>query len=140
MMRSTLGAPLGGTTRAGHQGFDPLVLRSIFPPNFCGGGGNCFPSIVVVADGEPGTPVVPWARVEGPGATRRVHADRTATRRPSVASISIRPILMTPPRSCEDASPTTQPPLRRRHGAINAFCASARRPGAIPYAPEGLWA
>jgi hypothetical protein len=33
----------------------------------------------VVADGEPGTPVVPWARVEGPGATSRVKVDRTAT-------------------------------------------------------------
>ena len=58
MISSTLGAPLGGTTRGGQQGFDCAALRSILPPNFGGGGGSCLPSMVVVALGEPGTPVV----------------------------------------------------------------------------------
>src|ERR1700730_8569000 len=58
MIRSTLGAPLGGTTRAGQYGFDWLAWRLISPPNFGGCGGRYFPSIVVVAPGEPGVPVI----------------------------------------------------------------------------------
>src|ERR1700747_642872 len=58
MIRSTLGAPLGGTTRAGQDGFDWLAWRLISPPKFGGGGGRYFPSIVVVAPGEPGVPVI----------------------------------------------------------------------------------
>src|SRR5512135_2539282 len=57
MISSTLGAPLGGTTVGGHQGFESLAFSLITPPNFGGGGGNCLPSMVVVALGEPGTPV-----------------------------------------------------------------------------------
>src|SRR4051794_3956318 len=60
MMSSTFGAPLGGTTRGGHQGVDSAAVSLITPPNFGGGDGSCFPSIVVVALGEPGTPVT-WA-------------------------------------------------------------------------------
>jgi len=56
MMSSTLGAPFGGTTRGGHQGFDCAALRWMMPPNFGGGGGSCFPSMLVVALGEPGMP------------------------------------------------------------------------------------
>jgi hypothetical protein len=63
MMSKMLGAPLGGSTRGGHHGFDCTALRSILPPNFGGGGGSCFPLIVVVALGEPGTPVIFWAIV-----------------------------------------------------------------------------
>ena len=33
MMSSTLGAPFGGTTRGGHQGFDSEALSLITPPN-----------------------------------------------------------------------------------------------------------
>ena len=58
MMSKMLGAPLGGTTRGGHQGFEPATVRSILPPNFGSGGGSCAPLMVVVALGEPGTPVV----------------------------------------------------------------------------------
>src|SRR5271170_6412157 len=61
MMSRTLGAPLGGTTRGGHQGVESLALSLITPPNFGGGGGSCLPSIVVVALGEPGVPVICWA-------------------------------------------------------------------------------
>ena len=58
MMSSTLGAPLGGTTVGGHHGLESLALRLIVPPNFGGGFGRYLPSMVVVASGEPGVPVV----------------------------------------------------------------------------------
>src|SRR5579863_8712816 len=64
MMSSTLGAPFGGTTRGGHQGFDSDAFSLITPPNAGSGGGSCLPGIVVVASGEPGTPVTCWADVE----------------------------------------------------------------------------
>src|SRR6516162_3912054 len=54
MMSRMLGAPLGGTTRAGQYIFDCKALSSISPLNCCGGGGIYLPSIVVVAQGEPG--------------------------------------------------------------------------------------
>src|ERR1700739_537574 len=66
MIRSTLGAPLGGTTRAGQYGFDWLAWRVMSPPNFGGGGGRYFPSIVVVAPGEPGVPVICCADADRP--------------------------------------------------------------------------
>src|SRR5215475_1030297 len=62
MIKSTLGAPWGGTTRGGQYGVDCAALRSILPPNFGGSGGSWLPSIVVVALGEPGTPAVGCAR------------------------------------------------------------------------------
>src|SRR6476659_918598 len=62
MIRRTLGAPLGGTTAGGQYGFDCAASRPISPPNFDGGGGRYLPSIVVVALGEPGVPVICWAR------------------------------------------------------------------------------
>ena len=58
MIKSTFGAPLGGTTRGGQYGLEFLALSLITPPNFMGGGGICFPSIVTVALGEPGTPEI----------------------------------------------------------------------------------
>ena len=62
MISSTLGAPFGGTTRGGHHGVDSEAFSLITPPNFGSGGGSCFPSIVVVAEGEPGTPVTCCAK------------------------------------------------------------------------------
>src|SRR5262252_2986774 len=62
MMSSTLGAPVGGTTRGGHHGVDSEALSLITPPNFGSGGGSCLPSSVVVAVGEPGVPVICCAR------------------------------------------------------------------------------
>ena len=56
IMSKMLGAPFGGTTRGGHQAFDSEALSLITPPNFESGGGSCFPLMVVVALGEPGTP------------------------------------------------------------------------------------
>src|SRR5262245_8958821 len=57
MMSNTLGAPLGGTTCGGHQGFESFALRLMGPPDLGGGGGRYFPSIVIVALGEPSSPV-----------------------------------------------------------------------------------
>ena len=72
MISSTLGAPLGGTTRGAHQGFDCAAFSLITPPNFGSGGGSCLPSMVVVALGEPGTPVVCGAarKIQPPGPDR----------------------------------------------------------------------
>src|SRR6516225_11518167 len=58
MMSSTLGVPLGGTTRGAHHAFDWAAFSLMIPPNFGSGGGSCLPEIVVVALGEPGSPVV----------------------------------------------------------------------------------
>src|SRR4029077_2345583 len=68
MMRRTFGAPLGGTTVGGQYGLESTALSLITPPNFGSGGGSCFPSIVVVALGEPGVPVV-WICAWAEGAT-----------------------------------------------------------------------
>src|SRR5882672_8116618 len=61
MISSTLGAPFGGTMVGGHHGLESLEFSLITPPNLGSGAGICFPSIVVVALGEPGVPVVCWA-------------------------------------------------------------------------------
>jgi hypothetical protein len=58
MISKTFGAPFGGTTRGGHHGVDSEAFSLITPPNFGSAGGSCFPVIVVVASGEPGTPVI----------------------------------------------------------------------------------
>jgi hypothetical protein len=58
MIKRMFGAPLGGTTVGGHHAFDSEAFSLMTPPNFGSGGGSCFPSMVVVALGEPGTPVV----------------------------------------------------------------------------------
>src|SRR5213596_1709297 len=73
MMSRMLGAPLGGTTRGGHHDFDSVAFSLITPPNFGSGGGSCLPSMVVVALGEPSSPVTCWARTE-PAIARRVQA------------------------------------------------------------------
>src|SRR5215831_18096513 len=57
MINKKFGAPWGGTTRIGQYGVDCAALHSILPRNGCGGGGSWLPGIVVVALGEPGTPV-----------------------------------------------------------------------------------
>src|SRR5262249_20515701 len=62
MMSSTLGAPFGGATVGGHHAFDSEAFSLITPPNSGSGGGSCFPSMLMVALGDPGTPVTVWAR------------------------------------------------------------------------------
>src|SRR5262245_22371612 len=61
MISSTLGAPLGGTTVGGQPGLESAALRLALPAKGGGGFGIYLPSIVVVALGEPGVPVVCWA-------------------------------------------------------------------------------
>ena len=63
MMSSTLGAPLGGTMRGGHHGFDSEAFCLITPPNFGSGGGSCLPLIVVVAWASQ---VHPWSLEPSP--------------------------------------------------------------------------
>src|SRR5437762_13546335 len=70
MMSRMLGAPLGATTRGGQYGLESLTLSLITPPNGMGGGGICFPSIVTVALGAPGVPLICWVQAEGAAATR----------------------------------------------------------------------
>src|SRR5713101_3847873 len=65
MISSTFGAPLGGTIDGGQYGLESLAVSLITPPNFGSGGGSCLPSIVVVAPGEPGVPVICWAKAFG---------------------------------------------------------------------------
>src|SRR4249920_756808 len=57
MISSTLGAPLGGTTRGAHHGLDCSASLLITPPNFGSGGGSCLPLMLEVALGEPSVPV-----------------------------------------------------------------------------------
>src|ERR1700688_2879593 len=71
MMSRTFGAPLGGTTEGGQYGLESLALSLITPPNFGGSGGSCLPSIVIVALGEPGVPVICWAKAHGATDTHR---------------------------------------------------------------------
>jgi hypothetical protein len=80
MMSNTLGAALGGTTRGGHHGVDSDAFSLITPPNFGSGGGSCLPSIVVVALGEPGVPVV-WTCARAEGATAMTVATSIVLRR-----------------------------------------------------------
>src|SRR5215813_315159 len=61
MISSTFGAPFGGTTRGGQYGFESFASSLITPSNFVGGGGSCLPSTDMVAEGDPGVPVICWA-------------------------------------------------------------------------------
>src|SRR5260370_19423764 len=65
MINSTFGAPLGGTTFGGQYGVESLAPRPIFPPNGGGGAGMYRRSMVVVALGVPGTPLICWAVADG---------------------------------------------------------------------------
>ena len=60
MISRTLGAFLGGTMRGAHQGFESRAPLLMTPPNSGSGAGSCLPLIVVVALGEPSSPVICW--------------------------------------------------------------------------------
>src|SRR5438094_851460 len=94
MMSNTFGAPFGGTTRGAHQGFDCSAPSLITPPNFGSGGGSCFPLMVEVALGEPGTPVTCWADAE----------TQVRARTPAPASILRLIFIMEElPRDCQES-------------------------------------
>src|SRR5216110_2047620 len=59
-MSSTLGAPLGGTTRGGHQGFDSAAVCLISPPKFGGTGGRALDVSDSVNAGDPGFAGPAW--------------------------------------------------------------------------------
>ena len=104
MISSTFGAPLGGSTRGGQYGFDCAALRSILPPNFGGGGGAVRPSIVIVAAGEPGAPLICWALVgSGESAIKdsAETADNSALMRPSIHSLWGKAQKIVPIRHCQ---------------------------------------
>src|SRR5215510_10679682 len=103
MISSTFGAPLGGTVIDGQYGLESTALGLISPRNGCGGGGKYLPSMVVVAPGEPGVPVICWALT---GTTARIPATMKARsvahtifviRRSSCAHILPFPSLMSEP-------------------------------------------
>src|SRR5271165_3075301 len=56
-MSKMLGAPAGGTTRGGHQGFESLALSLMTPPNAGGAGGRTRPLMEMVELGLPGVPL-----------------------------------------------------------------------------------
>src|SRR5580704_2730490 len=62
IISSTLGAALGGTTRAGQQDLDCSAFKLISPLNSPGGVGRYLESRVSVAAGEHGGPVGSCAR------------------------------------------------------------------------------
>ena len=74
MIRSTFGAPFGGTMRGAHQGVDSEAFSLITPPNFGLGGGSGASPSVVVACGEPSVPVTSCAAAI-PGSRPKAKAD-----------------------------------------------------------------
>src|SRR6266516_4305360 len=84
MMRRMLGAPLGGTARGGQYVLESVALSLITPPNGIGGGGICFPSIVTVASGEPGVPLICWP---GAGEATNIAAAAVSSEKPKYFSL-----------------------------------------------------
>ena len=70
MISSTFGASFGGTMRGAHHGFEFSASFLMSPPNAGSGAGNCLPSIVVVALGDPSSPVTCCA-IAGTAASAR---------------------------------------------------------------------
>ena len=65
--------------RGGHQGFDSEAFSLITPPNFGSGGGSCSPPMVVVALGEPNSPVTCCAKPEDEGSAKAAAQSAIAT-------------------------------------------------------------
>src|ERR1700723_2937292 len=100
MMSNTLGAPLGGTMRGGHQGLESKALCLITPPSCGGGGGSCFPLMVVVGLGEPNSPVTCCATTgatASTAATRNAAASATTPISPRFHFHALSPYAWTPP-------------------------------------------
>jgi len=95
MISSTLGAPLGGTMRGAHQGLDCSASFLITPPNLGSGAGSCLLLMVVVALGEPNSPVICGAPAAAAGlpalfwAMAGIAASAKAKKNASVAKKSL---------------------------------------------------
>src|SRR5258708_3344414 len=61
MISNMFGASFRGTTGGGQSGLESLAFRLMTPPNGGGWGGRYVPLMVLVALGEPGTPLICWA-------------------------------------------------------------------------------
>src|SRR5271165_2351922 len=96
MIKRTLGAPFGGTMRGGHQGVDSEAFSLITPPNAGSGGGSCLPLMVVVALGEPGSPVVCWAEAVNNAVVKKKAVVATA-HSPEIEATAFSFFLMLPP-------------------------------------------
>jgi hypothetical protein len=64
----------------GHQGFDVVASPVIVPPNAGSGAGICLPGMVVVALGEPSTPVTVCAKAGAPASTAAAGNSTAITR------------------------------------------------------------
>src|SRR5580704_3810173 len=108
MMSRMLGAPLGGTTRGGHQTVESLALSLITPPNGGGGAGSCFGLTVVVALGEPNSPVTTCEEAALPPANKLETASATKAtfRRPAVNFIRSFPAACSLPPACFSPRPS----------------------------------
>src|SRR5580765_380690 len=151
MMSRTFGACLGGTIRGAHQYLDCRAPSLITPPNFGSGAGSCLPVTVVVALGEPGSPVVStcWARAVCAGAVVAASAQTSAAaRRFCVQLVFILGFLSgTVPAGGAQTVARTSPFVRQATrdvtvgvgdssagtaGAVAAAAPSASRLGAVP--------
>jgi hypothetical protein len=112
MIKSTLGAPFGGTTLGGQYDLESLASRPMTPPNGAGGGGIYFPSMVLVALGEPGVPVISWDLAEGAaGAGCAKRRGRHGLRSPTLRGFRAdhRPVLERLSRGPRERHPTKIP-------------------------------
>ena len=75
-----VGRPFGRHDRGAHQAFDCKALSLMTPPNFGSGGGSCLPLIVVVAPGDPNSPVTCGAEASDGGAALPVGGARRGRR------------------------------------------------------------
>src|SRR6516225_4649486 len=70
MISNMFGASFGGTTRGGQYGLESLASKLMTPPKGGRWDGRHVPLIVLVALGEPGTPLICWAST-GAAASRK---------------------------------------------------------------------
>src|SRR5438094_7780934 len=107
-MSSTLGAPLGGTTRGGHQGFDSAAVCLISPPKFGGTGGRALDVSDSVNAGDPGFAGPAWPLT----GTCAKTATSTAAATPATTTerTILRFMIFTPSYAWRSASGAARPP------------------------------
>src|SRR6516162_5145946 len=91
MIIRTFGAPFGGTMRGAHQDFDCKASSLMTPPNCGSGTGSCLPVMVVVALGDPSTPVTVCP--EAPK-VRTANAEDTTRRVETIFMVVASPIVL----------------------------------------------